>query len=240
MGELVTAREAVKRLVCVNRSDLDLAVVLSNSGPDHVHWKEKILPNGQAFETKPDLYDWFYRSGLPYFVWAKIAVRLGLPAQKVSDLVLEKYFQKRGIYGEIQVLGNGLFDYRRGVRIDKKQTSSNWDSQNTTKLFPEIDFRVDFNFPDADPKIQGKIQREIFMMVNTTKMSAPPEETTFRPDLIYQPLSSTPIIASEGYLSRIDTFLKNMGLNCGVDGLVATRQSVNLIKILENSTVPRT
>lgn len=225
MEKPIGVEEIVSQLVQVRGREINLAQVLQRFNPDHIHWKEEEW----GFETRPDLYKWLYTRGLPHFLRQKLTPNKDISLPEVSRRLYERYFGHHGIYGEIEVSGEGLLDYHTGVKIEPTPTSSLWPAQNVVKLFPEVDFRVQFDYPGADPKARELIQEEAFILLNTTKIG----RERYKPHLLGYPLEGGRVVSlvhGRGYLNRLDLWLQNQGLTIGIQGLVATDHSRQLVE----------
>ncbi len=224
MERAISAEEGIAKLLQIRGNDLGLAPVLQRFNPDHAHWKEE--PWG--FQTGPDLYRWLFTWGLPHFIGLKLNLDKAVSVAEASRRLYEKYFNHYGISGDIEVSGEGLLDYHTGVRIDPLPNSPLWPAKNVVKLFPEVDFLVGFDYPEADSITRQKIQAEAYILLNTTKAGA----ESYRPHLIGYPLRDenvVPLTHGQGYRARLDTWLQDLGLTRGINGLVINDRSAQLI-----------
>lgn len=223
----LAAQQAVQQLTGIRGYDLDLTTVLRRFNPHHVHWKE--YPG--RYDPGKDLYRWLKTLGLPYFLTAKLKGH-GTP-KETSCWLYEKYFGSQGIHGDIQVSGEGLLDYHTGVRIDPRPQDPQWPAYAITRLFPEIDFRIGFDAPETSTPIRRVIQDEMYVLLNTSRVVG---ESQYRPHLLGYPLNPERTVEEQiltkgkGYLKRTDTWLKQQGLQDGLQGVIATAQSQRLIQ----------
>ena len=230
------AQAAIEQLAGVRGYDLDLVTVLRRFNPHHVHWKEY---EGK-YDPGTDLYKWLKTFGLPYFLRAKLPGNRS--PQETSQWLYEKYFGHQGIKGDIQVSGEGLLDYHTGVRIDPRPKDPRWPAYAAVRLFPEIDFRIGFDAPQAATPVREAVQSEMYVLLNTSRVV---DRTQYRPHLLGYPLNAGRTIQEQiitkgkGYLKRTDTWLKEHGLSEGIEGVVATPVSQRLIQAALLARVPR-
>lgn len=226
IGVPLTAEQAVGQLTGVRGYDLDLAIVLRRFNPHHVHWKE--YPG--KYDPGVDLKKWLTTFGLPFFLHAR-AARRGNP-RETSRKLFERYFKAHGISGDIQVSGEGFLDYHTGVRIDPRPEDPQWRAYSAVSLFPEIDFRIGFDAPEASDPVRREVQDQMYVLLNTSRVVG---ETQYRPHLLGYPLNPDSTIEEQvittgrGYLRRTDIWLRQQGLSGGIQGVIVTPESQRLM-----------
>ena len=109
---------------------------------------------------------------------------------------------------------------------------------------PEVDFRVNCDYPEAPPLVRQAVQQNIYVLVNTDKVDG----DRFRPHLDARPISMNPnpesivfgpIKTGRRYIARVDSMLRFLGLEDGIGGLVITDQSRRLIEDFEEARMRR-
>lgn len=224
--------EAVGKLIQIRGREINLVPVLQKFHPDHVHWKEE--PWG--FQTKPELYRWLFTWGLPHFAKQKLNPSKEMSPQESSKVLYEKFFGHHGITGKIEVPGEGLLDYHTGVRIDPIEGSHLWPARSVIRLFPEVDFEVGLDYPEADEGIRKKVQEEAFILLNTTKVG----RERYKPHLLGYPLEGDKpksLVHGQGYLRRLDDWLRHQGLEKGIQGVAVADESKRLIETFMEARV---
>lgn len=252
MSEFLTAREGLEQLLDISESDIDLLKVATKFTPDHAHWKEEKLSDGTKFETGPDLLDWFHTKQRKFYYGSRVARKLGLTnlsselsLKKLSLSTYERYFADKGIEAEIDISGNGLFDYHTGALLTSHQHLPRWNVENTARLFPEVDFRVSLVYPEANRDQHQMVGSYIYIDINTTRVGIA-DQSRYRIHLAGHSLTKiheageliTPT-NKEVYLQTIDEELREWGIEKGVERLVIARHSTYLFQAIQKAVLPK-
>jgi hypothetical protein len=236
MNENLSFRETVYAITDIRRADVDMEKVLSKVVPNHAHFFDELLINGERFNPIPDFVKWCEKQ--PYDL---------VPTGRSRAMaMLERYFTAMGAYGTAY---HSWFDFFNFDNLATELSSSSlrtpWNPQ-TAELFSQIDFQIHFylkNFPRHRP-YNLNFMHDLYIELETNMIKAP----IFRPHAIGYPdvkatdkpsMEVKTIVHGNGYIKRIDDMARSNGVTEGVDAIYVNNDGMDIIRAFQEARVER-